>query len=81
MSCPDCTNAATDATWGGYHANCHGCKVRALANGPGFWESGRSGALTPGYRAALESIFGAAWRAGHEKVKAEHARLQRMRSP
>jgi len=81
MSCPDCAAAQTNPHHGGLHASCQGCQVRALASSPGFWESGESGALTPAYRAALESVFGAGWSAGHERVKAEHKRLQRLRGP
>ena len=40
MSCEHCTEAQTDANWPGYQARCRGCEVRALANGPAFFESG-----------------------------------------
>lgn len=81
MSCPDCTNAATDATWGGYHASCHGCKVRALANGPQFWRSLQDRQRTPDYNAALVSVFeeeGA--EAAHASVLAEYRRLKMLRA-
>lgn len=77
--CPDCETAQTTRFHGGYHANCQGCQVRALATGPGFRESGRAGALTPGYRKALETSFGDDWKAGHAKVKAEHERIRAAR--
>lgn len=80
MTCPDCTQAATSSTWPGYHANCHGCKVRALANGPQFWRSMTDGQQTPGYRTALVTAFGEGGaREGHQSVKAEYARLKTLR--
>lgn len=80
MSCPDCTRAATNPVWPGYHASCHGCKVRALANGPLFWHSMTDGQQTPEYRAALAAVFGEAGaQAGHADVKAEFGRLKNLR--
>ena len=80
MTCPDCTKAATNAIWPGYHANCHGCKVRALANGPQFWRSMQSRVLTPKYQEQLAEAFGAAGaEAAHAEVKAEYARLKALR--
>ena len=76
MTCPDCTAATTNPHWGGYHAACQGCQVRALATSPGFWESSRAGTMTPGYRKALETTFGDDWKDGHARVKAEHGRLR-----
>ena len=52
--------------------------MRALANGPRFWDAKRVGRMVPSYRKALESVFGKDWSAGHEKVKAEHARLRKL---
>lgn len=78
MTCPDCTAATTNPHWGGYHATCRGCQVRALATGPAFWESSGSGAMTPSYRKALETTFGADWKAGHAEVKAEHERIKKL---
>lgn len=80
MTCPDCTHAATNAIWPGYHASCHGCKVRALANGPQFWRSMTDGQQTPGYRHGLVAAFGEdGAAAGHAEVKAEYARLRELR--
>lgn len=76
MSCPDCTHAQAIKHWGGYHANCHGCQVRSLASGPAYHTAMAANAMTPGYRSALQSLFGEGWRAAHEEVKAEYERLK-----
>lgn len=80
MTCPNCERAATDAAWPLYQATCHGCTIRALANGPVFFEclpsEGKKGAITTAYRTAMVAIFGDAWKAAHEEVKDEYARLQ-----
>ncbi len=79
MTCPDCTQAETKRHWGGYHARCQGCKVRALANGPQFWASLRQRAHTDAYRSELHDVFGPEnIAAGHAAVKAEHARMQAL---
>lgn len=80
MTCPDCTRAATDAVWAGYHGSCQGCMVRALANGPQFWRSMTDGQQTPGYRKALVAVFGEEGAAaGHQAVKTEYQRLKTLR--
>lgn len=78
--CPDCTQAATNPDWGGYHASCKGCKTRALANGPQFWYSLTTRCKTPQYHEELVSVFGEdGVQAGHEAVKAEYRRLSALR--
>lgn len=80
MSCPDCTRAATNPDWGGYHVNCHGCKVRALANGPQFWRSLQDRQRTPSYQGELEAVFGVEGaQAGHQAVKEECRRMKSLR--
>lgn len=79
MTCIDCNNATTIKHWPGYHAECHGCKVRALAHGPSYHASMLANSITPGYRNALRAMFGEDWRAAHEEVKAEHQRLKEMK--
>lgn len=81
MSCPDCLKSQTVRHWSGYHANCRGCQVRALANGIRFWQSSQVGVITREYRAALELVFGPGWKAGHTEVVAERERIQAMRDP
>lgn len=81
MSCPDCLQSQTVRHWAGYHASCSGCKVRALANGICFWQASKEGVITREYRAALERVFGADWKAGHTEVLAEHQRLKSLRDP
>lgn len=78
MTCTDCAQAQTIKHWGGYHANCHGCKVRALANGPSFHSAMQANAITSCYLNALRAFFGEAWREAHEEVKSEHERLKGM---
>ena len=80
MSCEHCASAQKDADWAGYQARCRGCQVRALANGPAFFESARAHKITPAYRGALEKLFGADWQASHREVRAEYERLQAMKS-
>ena len=80
MTCSDCTSAATNPHWPGYHATCHGCKVRALANGPQFWRSMTDGQQTPGYRTALVAVFGEEGAdEGNEAVYEEYQRLKKLR--
>jgi hypothetical protein len=80
MTCPDCTRAATNAVWAGYHASCHGCKVRALANGPQFWRSLQDRQRTPSYQGELVAVFGEEGaEAGHQAVFAEYKRLKKLR--
>ena len=81
MSCEHCTEAQTDANWPGYQARCRGCQVRALANGPAFFESARAQRISPAYRAALEKLLGPDWQASHREVRAEFDRLQTMKNP
>lgn len=81
MSCEHCTEAQTDANWPGYQARCRGCEVRALANGPAFFESAQAQSISPAYRGALVTLFGADWRASHQEVRAEFERLQAMKKP
>lgn len=81
MTCPDCTHAATKRFWPGYQAACHGCKVRALANGPQFWCSLQERRRTPGYNAVLVSVFGEEGaEAGHASVLAEYRRRKMLRA-
>ncbi|HNG79149.1 MAG TPA: hypothetical protein PLW24_06755 [Burkholderiaceae bacterium] len=81
MSCEHCASAQKDADWAGYQARCRGCQVRALANGPAFFESARAQRISPAYRAALEKLLGPDWQASHREVRAEFDRLQAMKNP
>lgn len=74
--CPACQAAQTRAHSPLFRAHCHGCKVRALAQGPQFWRSLKGGAHTDAYQGELAAVFGAAGAAaGHAVVLAEHRRL------
>lgn len=78
-TCTACQAAQTRPHSPLYHANCRGCKVRALATGPQFWASNQAGALTSAYRAELAAAFGAEGAAeAHTEVKAENARLRAL---
>ncbi len=80
MTCPSCARAHTDARCAMYHAGCRGCSIRALANGPPFFEAARAGQITPAYRTALVALLGDEdWMAGHQAVKAEHERLKALK--
>jgi len=78
LSCEHCTRAETDPHWPGYQAKCRGCGIRALANGPAFFESARVERISPTYRAALETLLGPDWKASHQEVRAEHDRLKAL---
>lgn len=80
MTCPNCTKAAVRADWPGYTANCRECLARGIANGPEFWRSRQDGTLRPEYKAALQTIWGDDWKAGHEAVKRAAARLLDLRT-
>ena len=80
MTCENCTHALAKPHWPGYTAGCRGCTVRALANSPAFFAATQAAAMTPSYRAALQTMFGEGWHAAHEEVKAEHARLLALRT-
>ena len=80
MTCPDCTAAQTNANWGGYHAKCPECKVRALASGMAFFAAKTERRITPAYRAALRTLFGEDADAGHLRVKEEFERISALRN-
>lgn len=77
--CPACQAAQTRAHSPLFRAHCHGCKVRALAQGPQFWRSLKEGAHTDAYQGELAAVFGAAGAgAGHAVVLAEYRRLKAL---
>lgn len=74
--CPACQAAQARAHSPLFRAHCHGCKVRALAQGPQFWRSVKEGAHTDAYQGELAAVFGVAGAAaGHAMVLAEYRRL------
>ncbi|CAN7477510.1 hypothetical protein LJR118_003273 [Acidovorax sp. LjRoot118] len=78
--CPACQAAQARAHSPLFRAHCHGCKVRALAQGPQFWRSVKGGAHTDAYQGELAAVFGAAGAAaGHAVVLAEYRRLGALR--
>jgi len=79
MSCEHCASAQKDADWAGYQARCRGCQVRAMANGPAFFESALAQRISPAYRKALEKLFGKDWQTSHREVRDEFERLQAMK--
>ena len=78
MSCPYCESAKTIKHYALFQADCHGCKVRAVASGPALFDAIKSNTLTPRYRDELQANF-KDWKAAHEEVKAEHKRLEKMK--
>lgn len=80
MSCPDCTAAQTNHNWGGYHAKCQGCQVRALATGMAFFAAKTERRITPAYRSVLHALFGEDADAGHAQVKKEYDRIATLRN-
>lgn len=79
MTCHYCESAQTIKHYALYQANCHGCKVRAVASGPSLFDAINSNTLTPRYRSELQANFGDNWKAAHEEVKAEHKRLEAIK--
>jgi len=73
--CEFCELAEANPRSGAYTAWCSGCKARALAHGPMYFESAQANVLTPSYRDALRSTFRDQWREGHEAVKAWAVKL------
>lgn len=79
LHCPACQAAQTRVHSPLFRAHCHGCKVRALAQGPQFWRSLKEGAHTDAYQGELAAVFGAAGAgAGHAVVLAEYRRLRAL---
>ena len=79
MTCPNCESAKTIKHYALYQADCHGCKVRAVANGPELFGALVHKVITVNYRSVLQANFGKDWKAAHEEVKAEHKRLGAMK--
>jgi len=79
MSCKPCATAEQAPLHPVYIANCEGCNVRMLANGPAHFEAKEANTMTPAYRAELERNFGDAWLEKHRDVKAMHYRHQQAR--
>lgn len=79
QACPACLAAQVRAHSPLFRAHCHGCKVRALAQGPQLWRSMKEGAHTDAYQGELAAVFGAAGAAaGHAVVLAEYRRLRAL---
>ena len=78
MSCPYCESAKTIKHYALFQADCHGCKVRAVASGPTLFDAIKSNTITPRYRDELQANF-KDWKAAHEEVKAEHKRLDALK--
>lgn len=78
-ACPSCLIAETNPGTPHQHANCTGCATRALAQSPVFHAAGVEGSINAPYRKALSLVFGDSWRAGHDQVKAAHARIKAAR--
>ncbi len=80
MSCPYCESAKTIKHYALFQADCHGCKVRAVAGSPALFDAIKSNTLTLRYRSELKTNFGNdGWKASHEEVKAERKRLEAMK--
>ena len=78
MTCPYCESAKTIKHYALFQADCHGCKVRAVASGPTLFDAIKSNTITPRYRDELQANF-KDWKAAHEEVKAEHKRLEALK--
>lgn len=76
MTCEACQRAEKNPHTGIYMSKCQNCEARMLANSPTMADSARAAAILPGYRDALQRVFGDDWMAGHEKVKAWSDRMR-----
>ena len=74
--CNNCAEAADNALWGGYTADCQGCQVRMFASGPMFNGCENERRILPEYKTAMQAVFGESWRDRHEDVKAESQRIK-----
>ena len=74
MSCPACDLAKQGQLTGLFHAECDGCKVRAIAAGRELFEAQKAGRITPEYRALLANTF------GEESILEAHERVKRWNS-
>jgi hypothetical protein len=79
IGCPACAAAESTPNRDGLERDCRGCTARALAATGAHLESEQRGGITPQYRAALEKLFGAGWREGHELVKGWACKLRKGR--
>jgi hypothetical protein len=69
VSCPACTEAMQNRYCGAYRADCLECAARSLSQSPAHHAAAQANAMTPRYRDALQSRFGADWMAMHARVK------------
>lgn len=71
MTCKHCAASERDPKHAIYTSGCQGCKARAMAHSPVFFDFARSGRLTKEYRDALASMG-----LTHDEVKKASARLK-----
>lgn len=76
MTCKSCEVALLAPRIDGGTPGCDGCLARALAATGAHEESARVERITDGYKAALVSLFGIEWAAGHAQVKTWGARMR-----
>lgn len=76
MACDSCIAAELAPRANDFTAGCDSCKARALAVTGAHEESQRAGKLTAQYTGALKTLFGDAWKAGNEAVKAWAAKAK-----
>lgn len=78
--CDYCVSAQSSVDHPLYRAQCKGCAVRALAQGPAFYSGSIEGGDAKPYRRALALVFGDEWRTGHQLVLDESYRIKRLRA-
>lgn len=81
-TCDYCQRAKVEADYPLFRAQCRGCAVRALAQGPigSMCKQGLDGFHAAPYRKALGLIFGDNWRAANTLVLAEYERIRAARA-
>lgn len=75
-TCPGCREAEKNPRTHVLYLACLGCEARALAGDDRFREAAAAGAVTQAYRSALQRVFGADWKAGHEAVRGWAERMK-----
>ena len=76
MTCESCQAAEQNPNTGLFDAGCQDCSLRMLAGSLDYWVSAQDGTPTEGYKAALRSITGDDWKAGHKRVKEWNQRMK-----
>lgn len=79
-ACPSCAIAERNPLSGEFHSGCKECSARMMADGMPFFRSAARGRMVPEYIAALRSVWGEDYLAGHKRVRAWDDRICQARA-